>query len=400
MYNDPVIYAHALELSNYHKFSSETHNERYVMTMTHAYQLCCAAMVDYNGEGSRDGVETIQYFADPAGQITIREAWNDPDSVAIMMRLLNKTMGSHENYAHGTFQIYYKGLLALNSGSYRRYGSPSHNYYHQATLADNGLLVFNPANASDDSSNTASYFYSGSQLRTSVANNFDAWMSTGHVVDTLGADYGYNTDGTPKYAYISGDLTGTYDTFTVDYVGRKMFTLFTGDDDIPALFFTFDQIESDNADFTKHWLLHIVNEPEIDQDNLTATVINGDGKMYVESLFGADAIIKVGGTGKAFWINGYFKDYSNRGSWDEKLQDFTDPSDKGSWVEGKNATDESTTDDKADDIWGRIELRTSGEKYSKLFTVMAITDTVNEIPFEIKKFKTVYVIIIKSFTLG
>ena len=391
LYNDPVIYAQALKTSNNHsRFAYDS-----IFTMTPSFQLAFASAVDYNGESARDGVDTIQYFAYPAGHMTIREEWENPDSVAIMMRLTNLTMANHQGYDHGTFQIYYKGLLATTSGFYKKYEAEHHLYYLQSTIAHNGLLVFNPAMADAEPvyntgtlTNAERYYYSGSQRLASVKDDsVDDWLSSAAMVETLGAAYGYNSDGTAKYAYIAGDMTDAYDDKTVDFIGRRMFTLFTGDEDFPALFFTFDQITSIDESFTKHWLLHTIQEPKIDQDNLTATVINGDGKMYVESLFGAKSIVKIGGEGRAFWINGYFTDPTNKGSWDEKLQDFTDPENKGSWVEGKNATDKYAPDDQADSIWGRIELRTSGEKYSKLLTVMAITDTVNETPFEITKFK-------------
>ena len=392
LYNDPVIYAQAkLITANHSKFNYDT-----IFTMTPSFQLALTSAVDYNGESSRDGIDTIQYFADPAGQMTIREEWGNPDSIAVLMRLMNKTMANHEGYDHGTFQIYYKGLLAGTSGAYQKYGSAAHYYYQQATISSNGLLVFNPAGADAEPkyqadgvtlSNTARYYYSGSQRRANVGtSSVEAWLDSAQMVDTIGAAYGYDSDGRAKYAYLAGDMTSAYEVGTVDYISRKMFTLFTGDEDFPALFFTFDQITSDDASFTKHWLLHTLKEPEIDQDNLTATVINGEGKMYLQSLFGADAIMKVGGEGKAWWINGYFKDPTDRGSWDVKTQSFKDENDKGSWVEGKNAVDGFATDDNYKNIWGRIELRTEGDKYSKFLNVLAVTDTENETPFEIQKF--------------
>ncbi len=391
LYNNPVLFAQAKKLSG--NFS--TSNADTIFTQGPAFQLCFISAVDYNGEGERDGIETIQYFGYPAAQMTAREEWDNTESVTVLMRLMNLTMANHEGQDHGTFQIYYKGLLAATSGAYRGYGSPAHYYYQQATVSSNGLLIFNPANADAEAqydgttiTNAARYYYSGSQRRADIAtSDVNAWLSSASTMsETTGASWGYYNDGSSKYAYLGGDLTLAYDSATVDYVGRKMFTLFTGDADFPVLFFTFDQIASDDENFTKHWLLHTIKEPTIDQDNLTATVINGDGKMYVQSLYGADAIVKIGGSGYAWWINGYFADPDDRGSWDEKTQSFTDENDKGSWVEGKNVIDENGVEDYADSIWGRIELRTEGEKYSKFLTVMAVTDTDNDTEFEIDKF--------------
>ena len=388
LFNDPVIFAYAKHISN----NYARHDTGTIMTMTPAFQLCFTSMVDYNGEGYRDGVDTIQYFADPAGQMTVREAWDDPDSVAVMMRLMNLTMANHEGKDHGTFQIYYKGLLAATSGSYKKYGAATHLYYLQATIGHNGLLVFNPAHASENPNNTASYYYSGSQEYKKFSSNYASWIENSRMVTTIGADYGYNADGTPKYGYLAGDMTEAYPAKTAEYIARHMLTAFTGDEDFPAIVVTFDQINAFGENFSKSWLLHTIKEPEIDIDNLTATVVNGEGKLLVQSLFGADAIMKVGGEGKAYWINGYFKDYNDRGSWDVKTQSFTDENDKGSWVEGKNVLDEYTPDDNAKNIWGRIELRSVGSKATDFLTVMAVTDASNEKSFVTTPFEseTVY----------
>ena len=387
LYNDPVILANAQYFSD--GFTSRVSNNNHTY-FSSIQMLCFAAAVDYNGEDRFDGIETIQYFGYPASQMTAREAWNDPDSIAVLMKVGNLTTYDHDVFDHGTFQIYYKGLLAGTSGPYN-YGTDAHFYYRKATVAHNGLLVFNPANADAEytGNNKARYYYSGGQLQKVVeTDSLGAWLESGRMADTVGASYGFKSDGGSKYAYLAGDLTEGYDAATIDYVGRKMFTLFTGNEDFPVLFFTFDQIKSDSENFTKHWLLHTLKEPVIDQENLTATVINGDGKMYLESLFGADSIVKIGGEGKAWWINGYFADPNNKGSWNAKTQDFDDPDDKGSWVEGKANNDENAYNGTMnyENIWGRIELRTEGSKYSKFFTVMAITDTANETPFEIEKF--------------
>ena len=388
LYNDPVTLAQAAYFSDDFAKRVAATNHTYFSLVD---MLCLISAVDYNGEERLDGVDTIQYFAYPASQMTAREVWDDPDSISVFMKIGNITMSDHDIYDHGTFQIYYKGLLAGTSGPYN-YGTDSYFYYRKATVASNGLLVFNPSKAEAEytGNNASRYYYSGGQLHKQVeTSSLEAWLASGQMAETIGAAYGFNNDGSSKYAYLAGNLTQAYDDDTVEYIGRKMFTLFTGDEDFPVLFFTFDQITSDDASFTKHWLLHTLKEPTIDQDNLTATVINGEGKMYLESLYGADSIVKIGGEGKAWWINGYFTDPNNKGSWNAKTQDFDDPENKGSWVEGKANNDENAYNGTMnyEKIWGRIELRTEGSEYSKFFTVMAITDTENETAFEIEKFK-------------
>lgn len=374
LFNDPVIYSMARDFSFDHDKFFYTQDPGYdsILTMTPAFQLALTSMVDYNGESSRDGVDPIQYFGYPATQMTAREAWDDPDAATVMMRIGNLTMANHDIYDHGTFQIYYKGLLACSSGVYNGYAMPAHYYYHQATVAQNGLLIFNPSLSDaepiyDESKpvtqrlqNASTYYYSGSQDRRNEAGTLEYWLGGGYdMATTLGAAWDYKEDGTPEFAYVAGDLTLAYNQITVDYVARRMFTLFTDDPDYPAVFFTFDQLTSDKENYEKTWLLHVIKEPTVDEANNKATVINGEGKMFVYSLFGDGKLESVGGKGKAYWINGYYDE-------------------DGTWVEGKNCTDEYTTSDNYENIWGRLQIRTSGALSSELLTMMAITDKDNE----------------------
>ncbi len=368
LFEDPELLAYGKLLSNGYRLSS-----RDTMATLHpSFMACFISAVDYNGEVAGEDLETIQYFGYPAASMTARAQWNDENSPVVLMRMLNLTAANHEGREHGTFHIYYKGLLTGTSGAYdgtNGYGSTSHRYYSQSTVAANGLLIYNPGKAGNDSSNASTYYYSGDQRYLSEAGTIEKWTDGSYVMsETTGAAWGYYDDGSSKYAYLSGDLTKAYDSDTVDYVSRSMFTLFTGDEDFPMLFFTFDKIESDSESYTKHWLLHAVEEPTVDTESMTATFTSGEGgKMYVVSLFGADAMVKIGGEGKAWWING---DVSG---------DIT------STTIGKNVPAGNTAD-KSDIFWGRIELRATGEKYSKLLTVMAVTDEENEAPFEIEKF--------------
>lgn len=388
LYNDPVLFAEAKYLSNnFTRYHYDFHT-----TFSPAHTLCLVSVVDYNGESMREGIPPIQYFAEPATQMTARERWGDPNATAVLMKIGNLTTFDHDVFDHGSFQIYHKGLLAGISGPYN-FGTNAHFYYRKSTVSSNGLLVFNPANADAEytGNNAERYFYSGGQLQKKVATgSVGEWLESAQMARGTGASYGYKEDGSAKYAYIAGDLTVGYDPDTVKYIGRQMLTFFTENKDFPTLFFTFDQIVSRDKSFTKHWLLHTLKEPKIDQDNLTATIINGEGKMYLESLFGADSIVKIGGEGKAWWINGYFADPNNKGSWNAKTQDFDDPDDKGSWIEGKANNDENVYNGTMnwEKIWGRIELRTEGLEYSKLLTVMAVTDAENSTTFEIQKFKS------------
>ena len=148
-----------------------------------------------------------------------------------------------------------------------------------------------------------------------------------------------------KFAYISGNNTNAYVAETVDYSKRSMLTVLK-DGDVPALFFVYDDVTSKNENAIKKFLLHTVNEPTVEGNRITAT--NGDGKLTLTSLFGADKIEKIGGAGKGFWV-GEDADH------------------------GYNVTDD-VEEFGTDTLYGRVELSTTGNKTDKMLNVMYVTD--------------------------
>ncbi len=326
-----------------------------------------------------ENIGIIQYLEAPAATMTARTSW-DEDAAAVLMRMGTKTMSNHDLADHGTFQIYYKGLLAGTSGAYKQYNSNAHRYYLKATVAHNGLLVFDPSKADAEPvwncsenhehdtttcaiSNAGRYYYSGSQRFLSDPSSIETWTGGQYDMgDMLGASYEYNRDGTGKYAYIATDLTKAYPSDTVEFLSRRMLTLYTGNEEMPLLFFTYDTMVGKGEDYTKSWLLHTVQEPTIDEEKLTATVIQEGGRLVMHSLSGATAISKVGGEGKHFWING------------KNCQDtYHDP-----------------TADYCTRFWGRIELTTTGNLADTMLTAMYVTDADSTETLEITSAKNEY----------
>lgn len=363
LYGDPNLAAVAYRFTDgYSKYFYNFSN-----AMTPALMAAFASgFPDFSPEEA-EKLDTVQYFSSPAGQMTARSDWSD-NAAVVLMKIGEMTMSNHDNLDHGTFQIWYKGLLAADSGAYNKYLSNSHRYYRQSTVAYNGLLIFNPTLSDSEPvingstvTNAERYYYSGSQVRRDEATDINVWLSGSYDLGTVTAhDYSYAPDGSAEYAYIAGDVTAAYDARTVDLVARRMLTVFTGDQDVPMIFFTFDSISSKEKSYRKSFLLHTVNEPEIDKENLTAEVKAGDGRLILQSVTGADKLVKIGGKGYAYWISN--ADYEN--------PDGT-PS-------GKNCTDSYTVTDGAETVWGRLELSSVGECRTDMLTAMYVTDKNND----------------------
>ena len=263
-----------------------------------------------------------KYFAAPMGEMVARTGWdiNSTSSDAVVfMRIGGTFYSGHQRRDMGTFQIYYKGPLAICTGIYQssdpcyptEYGSDHwKNYYHQ-TLAHNGLLIFDPCEVLD--SPTFRSANDGGQRMPNGGVNPNAdtvQSSTYRLGEVTGRQFGPDSF-TPEYSYISGNITNAY-TSKVSEVTRSMVTLNLDDSNYPCSLITFDRITSANATFKKTWLVHSIQEPQIAGRKITILRNEGNysGKLITESLLPASVTItKVGGPGYQFWVQAVGTNY-------------------------------------------------------------------------------------------
>ena len=325
-----------------------------------------------------EGMELIQYNGSPVGQYITHEAWNDTSSANVYMKIKELSSANHEHADAGNFMIYYKGMLTADTGVYKNYGSPHTRYYHQATVSHNCLLVNNGSQNSSSSDDKVKY-YSGGQIWpaeiSTGANVLNTWLSSAdHKTGVIiGNEHGYyDTARTkPKYAYLGGNITGAYPSNTVDFVGRRMLVVYTGNEDVPMAFFVYDTITSDNASYKKTFLLHTLTEPTVSGN--TVTVTNGGGKLVLNSLSSNVSIKRVGGR-----VYGPDKKLDENASSNYYINGF------GQLTIGYD-----------DGSWGRIEIsNTTNQKSTKFFNAMYVTDASNT-----KTYKTVAITNVSSNSL-
>lgn len=205
---------------------------------------------------------------------------------------------NHNHLDSGNFQIYYKGILASESGSYIAYGSDYDWAYHKATIAHNSLLIYDP----DETMAKAGVPNTGGQRGPSGEfATFQDWQEGSfdtRFATVLGYEFGPDPV-TPAYSYIKGDLTNAYSD-KVNEVLRSMLFMPTDDAAHPAVFLVMDKISASNKDFDKYWIMHGQQEPEIDGN---VSVIKRDtdgynGKLVNQTLYPKDAAVTaIGGEG-------------------------------------------------------------------------------------------------------
>src|SRR5690606_24045143 len=104
-----------------------------------------------------------KYFPSPKGGMIARTGWEegiDSPVVVAEMKINEMNFANHQHLDAGSFQIYYKGALATDSGYYQAglsdrnarhlnngnscYSSQHDLNYHKRTIAHKAMLVYDP----------------------------------------------------------------------------------------------------------------------------------------------------------------------------------------------------------------------------------------------------------------
>lgn len=265
-----------------------------------------------------DDLPLSRYSGTPFGWMLARTGWGD-DSVIAEMKVNEHFAGNHQHLDGGSFQIYYKGPLAIDTGMYQGtdggYNSANNKNYTKRTIAHNSLLIYDPEEIFE------CYNYGGHSQTPTAANDGGqrmpgkGWDTCRSFEDFIGEDYtvgqtlaygfGPSTQ-TPDYTYLKGDITKAY-TRKVSDVRRSFVFLNLKNKTVPAALIVFDHVVSARADYKKYWLLHSIEEPQIDGSvfSVKRTKDGDSGMLQCRVLLPEQpSIEKIGGKGKEFWVFG------------------------------------------------------------------------------------------------
>ena len=308
-----------------------------------------------------EGMDLIQYNGYPLGQYVVHQAWNDPNAASAVLRIKELTTANHEHCDSGTFEIYYKGMLTSDGGAYNNFGADHTRYFHQATIAHNGLIIFNNSLVTEDKG-----FYSGGQRTVAaigIGNSLESWLEADiRTAYITGKQHAYldEAETQPLYAYIAGNITEAYHDSTTNYVGRRMLSVFTGDKNYPMVLFVYDDVSSKNAAYEKRFLLQISSKdaPTIDTSDKTVITENGEGRLVLTCLSDNVTFNAVGG--RVYDANGKY-DCKNSLNYS---------------INGKQLVPMNGTAD--DGHWGRVEIIYNKKATNATFmNVLYVTDKGN-----------------------
>ncbi|MBE7026681.1 MAG: hypothetical protein E7410_03865 [Ruminococcaceae bacterium] len=323
-----------------------------------------------------DSLPLTTYHASPVGEMIARTGWDldaDSNDVIATMTMNEYNPMNHGHYEAGHFMIYYKGILANDSGWYEMHNSPQHKNYMAQSIAHNTLVIQTPYNTwgnqnqgidgqGVDNCNGKNFYW--------IPSSWEAYQADdqNRFAEIMGHEFGPNLQ-TPEYTYLAGDMansyTSNYDT-DVNEALRHMLFLPTGDEDYPAAFVVFDKIYTNTAGNKKAFLLHSQEEPQVNGNVTTIKRTERDynGKLVNQTLLPVTAnlkIDKIGGAdidenGKVIpnadgTVEGKDKRFWNRGQNWFFMQD--DPT----YVKDKNTIGRVVNPNNSLEAgWGRVEI--------------------------------------------
>ncbi|PYI57309.1 heparin/heparin-sulfate lyase HepB [Paenibacillus flagellatus] len=273
--------------------------------------------LDVLAKSERD-LPLTRFFGYPHGSMIARTNWEgsvNSNSVVAEMNIGTYNFVNHAHEDAGSFQLYYKGALAIPSGVYEGtkggYASDHDFNYHKRTIAHNAMLVNDPNE--QFRSGARSFENDGGQR---FPNNLGEAAT---LAELLNPAKGYEVArvlnqavgsdaATPDFSYIKGDLTKAYTSKVTDYK-RSMVFLNLKNNVHPAALLVFDRVSAAQPDFKKTWLLHSIEEPELTGNTQVMKNEKGgyNGKLVNTTLLpsgNAADIRKEGGPGREFIVNG------------------------------------------------------------------------------------------------
>ncbi|CAG7632791.1 Heparin and heparin-sulfate lyase [Paenibacillus solanacearum] len=286
-----------------------------------------------------DELPLTRYFGAPTGVMVARTGWEDGIGSGTVVAEMKVGMYQYNNHQHldaGAFQLYYKGNLAIDSGSYKgssgKYHSPHNKYYFKRTIAHNSMLVYDPGELEK-----YPYVKDGGLVWPNVNDGGQRWPNEGRppltLDDLLNKDFkrgdvlahAYGPDPLqPDYSYLKGDLTAAYSDKMKQFQRSFLFLNFK-ETAHPAVLIVFDRVVSAKAAFSKHWLLHSIEEPHVEGSRTTVSRSEDgyNGQLVNDTLLpepGNQQIAKIGGPGQEYWVFGtnYVNDFpgtKEQGEW-------------------------------------------------------------------------------------
>jgi hypothetical protein len=202
------------------------------------------------------------------GVVVMRSSWNDPAGTLLWFKASSHPL-VHDHRDQGSFQVYKKGWLAIDSGQYEE--TPHRGNYSARTVAHNSLLIYSPNESLNKDKVDSIWWGYGNDAGQRWVRSV---VTAGETKDTehfLGGITEFESV-SGIYDYVHADITRSYNCVHMTTEGHKpkvslvtRSLVFLRPDEYIVLF---DQVVSTKAEYPKRWLLHSVYRPELDGEEI------------------------------------------------------------------------------------------------------------------------------------
>ena len=208
-----------------------------------------------------DELPLTKDFGPVLSSMIARTGWNmgrNAGDVVVEMKGGGYHFGNHQHADAGSFQIYYRGLQAVDLGQYRYYGTPYDSNFCKRSIPHSMLLVVDPeetfAGTTTNDGGTRS-------VRRCPATPEQAMTSplfaNGKV---LSSSFGPDPK-RPFFSHFAVDLESAYSDKIQSYVRRFCF-LNLDNEQTPAALIVLDTLTVAKPEFRKYWQVNTLNPPE------------------------------------------------------------------------------------------------------------------------------------------
>ncbi len=240
---------------------------------------------DLVAQESLDDLPLTLDFGPVLGSMVARTGWNmgaNTADVVVEMKGGGYHFGNHQHSDAGSFQIYYRGLQAVDLGQYRFYGTPYDYNFTKRSVAHSMMLVVDPEEKFPGAtSNDGGTRYNRACPVTPEDVVSNPAFAHGRKVS---ASFGPVTQ-RPFFSYFSVDLKSAYSDKIKEYV-RTFCFLNLGNERTPAALIVLDNVTAARPEFRKYWQVNTLNPPEPTTDGvvLRNSALGLSGKVDVRML--------------------------------------------------------------------------------------------------------------------
>jgi heparin/heparan-sulfate lyase len=223
-------------------------------------------------------------FGPVLGSMIARTGWNlggNLADVVVEMKGGGYHFGNHQHADAGSFQIYYRGLQAVDLGQYHFYGTPYDSNFCKRSVAHSQLLVVDPDEKLGVSSNDGGTRSVRTCPLTQEQAVKDPLFANGEVIS---ASFGPSPQ-RPFFSFFSVDLKSAYSNKIEAYV-RTFCFLNLDQQQTPGVLIILDAVTTAKPELKKYWQVNTLNLPERTADGviLRNSALGLAGKVSVRML--------------------------------------------------------------------------------------------------------------------